>query len=338
MPTSRAAARPGSEDFDEPGSLIVEEVHFAIVPEWVIDAGVSDAAFRLYSVLLRYGNGTGQRMPSRRLLASRLHRSMDSIDRAMRELESVGIVVVERRRRGRQNLTNRYHVRTTPPAGLGCRELPDRSGPAGGGRTSAATPSPADQGGRRSAATRDSAARVAADPRPDRKKKTQRTPPPPAAKNASPQEETPTATRHDRLLAFGITDIADFTDECRRRRLTRNLPTARWAAPCLIAALDLAATRGWPIHHAGPALLDLAADPATRSPMRLAEAGPWWDTPPTPQVDPDAVAAAEAALDDVPARRPGLQATARQQLLDEGIPLTRSTVVIRAAHLLTTSP
>jgi len=38
------------------GTLVVEEPRFAIVPEWVIDAAVSDGAFRLYSLLLRYGN------------------------------------------------------------------------------------------------------------------------------------------------------------------------------------------------------------------------------------------------------------------------------------------
>jgi hypothetical protein len=128
---------------------VVEEQHFAVVPEWVIDAELSDAAFRLYSLLLRYGNGSGSRMPSRRLLARRLHRSTDSIDRAMRELVDAGIVRVEHRRRGRLNLTNCYHLRTTDP-----------STPARGGRSSAATASDApgvDEGrgsGRTDAATR----------------------------------------------------------------------------------------------------------------------------------------------------------------------------------------
>ena len=97
------------------GSLVVEDYHFAIVPEWVITADVSDAAFRLYSMLLRFGNTSGRRMPSRALLANRLHRSVDSIDRALRELSSTGIVRVEHRRTGRVNLSNRYHLRTTPP-------------------------------------------------------------------------------------------------------------------------------------------------------------------------------------------------------------------------------
>ena len=96
--------------------LLVEEQRFSILPEWVLDLEVSDAAIRLYAVLLRYGGSSGSRMPSRRTLAERLHRSVDSIDRAMRELESAHVVRVEHRRHGLENLTNRYHLRTSDPA------------------------------------------------------------------------------------------------------------------------------------------------------------------------------------------------------------------------------
>jgi hypothetical protein len=76
-----APAKPIGEDEDE-GVLVLEQ-HFAIVPEWVLDADISDAALRLYAVLLRYGQTSGNRMPGRRLLANRLHkRSTDSVDRA----------------------------------------------------------------------------------------------------------------------------------------------------------------------------------------------------------------------------------------------------------------
>jgi hypothetical protein len=44
---------------------------FAVVPEWVIDAEISDGAFRLYSLLLCYGNSSVCRTPSRALLARR---------------------------------------------------------------------------------------------------------------------------------------------------------------------------------------------------------------------------------------------------------------------------
>jgi hypothetical protein len=49
-------------------------------------------------MLLRFGGTSGCRMPSRALLGRRLHRSVDSIDRALRELVSVGIVRIEHRK------------------------------------------------------------------------------------------------------------------------------------------------------------------------------------------------------------------------------------------------
>ena len=177
-----------SDDFHPPGSLRVEDQPFALVPEWVIDTDISDAAFRVYSLLLRYGNTSGQRMPSRKLLAVRLHRSVDAVDRAVRELADTGLVRIEHRRDGRRNLTNRYHLTTTDPngsrSGGGRRSAPtpsatpqvDRDAPvregrgSAGSRTSAATPEP--RGDRRSAG------RVAAEVRPDPEKKTQEPPPP----------------------------------------------------------------------------------------------------------------------------------------------------------------
>ena len=69
-------------DAGEAGTLVVEGPRFAIVPEWMIDSPIPDAGFRLYSLLLRYGNSSGTRMPSRATLAHRLRRSVDAVDRA----------------------------------------------------------------------------------------------------------------------------------------------------------------------------------------------------------------------------------------------------------------
>jgi hypothetical protein len=55
---------PPLDDLSPPGSLRVEHPPFALVPEWVIDADVSDAAFRVYSLLLRYGNTSGHACPA----------------------------------------------------------------------------------------------------------------------------------------------------------------------------------------------------------------------------------------------------------------------------------
>ena len=114
-----------ADEADDEGVLVLEQ-HFAIVPEWVLDAEISDAALRLYAVLLRYGQSSGHRMPGRRLLASRLHkRSRYSVDRALKELVGIGAVVVQRRCRGPVSLTNRYVVRSTDPRRRTSSPAPD---------------------------------------------------------------------------------------------------------------------------------------------------------------------------------------------------------------------
>jgi DNA-binding transcriptional MocR family regulator len=118
--------------------LTVEAQRFAVVPEWIIDSDIGDAAFRLYAVLLRYGQSSGKRMPSRATLARRMRkRSVDTVDRAMRELVAIGAVVVERRTDGRRQLTNLYHVRTSGPGRERAAAPTDAAPP---GPTSAVTP------------------------------------------------------------------------------------------------------------------------------------------------------------------------------------------------------
>ncbi|MGH8335266.1 MAG: hypothetical protein ACRETL_00245, partial [Gammaproteobacteria bacterium] len=125
---------------DEDTPALDVENHFAIVPEWVLDAVVSDAAVRLYAVLLRFGQTSGARMPARSTLARRMHKkSTDTIDRAMRELVDLGAVVVQHRFDGGQRLTNKYLVRTSRPRVTASRGT--RSS-----RTDAATPTAAATG------------------------------------------------------------------------------------------------------------------------------------------------------------------------------------------------
>jgi|SRR5450631_1480769 len=76
---------------DEDKAVLDVEDRFAIVPEWLLDATVSDAAMRLYAVLLRFGQTSGARMPARSTLARRMHKkSTYTVDRAMRELVELG--------------------------------------------------------------------------------------------------------------------------------------------------------------------------------------------------------------------------------------------------------
>ena len=331
---------------------MVEPQRFAIVPEWVLDLDVSDAALRLYALLLRYGGTSGTRMPSRRLLAERMRRSVDSVDRAMRDLETAGLVRVERRRRGRENLTNRYHVRTTNPT--------EKQRPAAAAQRPAET----------DATAQTSPRGVAADlrlPAPLRLPAVLR--PGARVRPGWPQICGPTESKRPRVLlppplhpaGRGERDACDGgggADDRSKRRGARpvrhhrprsarralpnrpgralGLSATRWAAPCLLAAIQLAVLRGWPPEQIQPALLALAADRETRSPMRVAEAGPWWDQPPPPPPELDGVdlAALEAELDDVAEHRPALQAKARAELAAEHLPVTRATVTARAVQIL----
>jgi len=373
-------------------SLVVEEARFALVPEWVIDAPIPDSSFRLYSLLLRYGGTSGQRMPSRTTLARRMHRSVDAVDRAMRELVSAGIVRVEHRRIGQQYLSNRYHVRTSAPfpaaprvsaisrsstdvpvpsssslegsrtkapapgrsdaatLGPGLVPAPGRSHAAtsGGGlaptpgRSDAATPS------RRAAATpgRTDAGRVAVDVRHDRELSTQSTSPPPAGSPPPPPPRRSPVRRvgevEAQLLAeCGVADLRELADRCRAARRALGLSVTRWAPQCLSAALHLSVRgRGWPAELAASALVAVAADPASQSPMRLAEAGPWWDQVTADAArggghpGADALALLEQRLVELGGQRVALQARARAELASEGLPVTRSTVLRRSCALL----
>jgi hypothetical protein len=98
----------------------------------------------------------------------------------------------------------------------------------------------------------------------------------------------------DLLTACGIDDLVDLSRRCAASRASLELPATRWSPKCLAIAIKLAVvSRGWPAPDVVPALLAIAADPETRSPARLAEAGPWWDQPiPSSASDERAVAAA----------------------------------------------
>lgn len=334
-------------------SLVLEE-RFAVVPEWLLDAPISDCAVRLYAVLLRYGQVSGARMPSRATLARRLRKkSTDTVDRALRELVELGAVSIEARWSGRERLTNAYRVRTSLPRPPEPSPRPAGEPPVtpeGGGRTDAAIPAAAADripaprvavrvgGGRTDAAGctvrggggRTDRVGVAAQMRHNPEFLTERTSPPPPAATASPSAAG----------LCGVTDWAGLVAACQHARRRAGLPVGRWSGPCLDAALQLAVrVRQWPADQAAGALLALAGDPETRSPMRLAEAGPWWDGAPVADSravlpSKEEVASAEAELEDAGGLRLLVQRQAREQLAAEGRPVQRATVAIRALDLL----
>ena len=312
-----------SRQVDSAADLVVEE-RFAIVPEWLLDAEIGDAAVRLYAVLLRYGQSSGARMPSRATLARRLRkRSTDSVDRAMKELVGIGAVRVEHRYDGAQRLTNAYHVRTSRP-GRNEPPTPDEAG----SRKSAATPAKSARGGRTDAG------RVAADSGHDPEHLTQSTP-----SSTEPARTTGRgpAVEEDVAAECGIDDWPGFVAEVQRTRRQLGAPATRWAGPCLAAALQLATRgRGWPAERAAQSLCRVAADPKTKSPMRVAEAGPWWDETPAADDpgDGEDLRAMELALLECDGVRIELQLQARRALAEAGLPITRDAVTRGAYQLL----
>jgi hypothetical protein len=104
---------------------------FAVVPTWVLDhPQLSDRAVRLYGVLARYADGDQRAWPARTTLAERLRCSVDSVDRAVRELTAAGAVTVTRRyREDGQPTSNLYRLAVTAPEGVAAAvRLPGRTG------------------------------------------------------------------------------------------------------------------------------------------------------------------------------------------------------------------
>src|SRR3954452_19391701 len=229
-----SAQGDSANEVDDEGVLILEQ-HFAIVPEWVLDADISDAALRLYAVLLRYGQTSGHRMPGRRLLASRLHkRSTDSVDRALKELVAIGAVVVQHRRQGPVNLTNRYVVRSTPPQRrpfLPVDEEPDSVPDVVAAAAPSAAPGEAAEvsgGGRKFAAPpgRTDAATLAANLRPNPEVLTQREPPPPRPPRGTGRSQAPAEAELRQLLV--VDAVAQVAADCRAARRRLGLATGLW--------------------------------------------------------------------------------------------------------------
>ena len=116
---------------------------FSIVPEWVTLALISDRAVRLFALLARYADRQGEATPGRRTLAQALGASVDSLDRALRELIGIGAVEIEPRRDTAGDQTSnlyrlRFAAREVSEVAAPLRP-PIRTPAAPGGRAPAAT-------------------------------------------------------------------------------------------------------------------------------------------------------------------------------------------------------
>ena len=95
---------------------IQADIKFAIVPDWVLDAAISDRAVRIYAILARYAdNETLQAFPSRETLAKRAGCNAKAVTKAVDELVSVGAVVKEHRKNGDAFQSNLYTLRRVGP-------------------------------------------------------------------------------------------------------------------------------------------------------------------------------------------------------------------------------
>lgn len=110
---------------------VTSDLKFALVPEWFIDSGVSDKAFRLYTVLAKYADNEDRTAyPGRRTLARRMGCSLSSVDRALEELIDAGAVTKKQRCVDGRWTSSLYTVHKVGP-----------SRTAGGSPTHDATPS-----------------------------------------------------------------------------------------------------------------------------------------------------------------------------------------------------
>ena len=106
---SSSNAKPRNKIFTDTGP-------FAIVPEWLLDSELSDRAVRLYAILSRYADSDGYSWPSRKTLADRLRRSVNALDRAVRELvESEVLIVTARYSEHGDRTSNGYALKRVAP-------------------------------------------------------------------------------------------------------------------------------------------------------------------------------------------------------------------------------
>ena len=94
---------------------------FSMTPRWIARAGnaLSPNAKALYTIIMSYAdNDTRTAFPGHELLAKDLGTSVSTVHRAMKELETFGAIIVERRRNKRTGnfYSNRYTLMFDEPS------------------------------------------------------------------------------------------------------------------------------------------------------------------------------------------------------------------------------
>ena len=117
---------------------ITAQGYFAVIPDWVADLPISRAALCVYISLRRYAdNTTGECWPSRRTLATRSQISVDTLDRAIRELAAHDAISITKRKNDKGEWTSSLYTVMTLPKGVAANiPLPSRKYPTRGSRKS----------------------------------------------------------------------------------------------------------------------------------------------------------------------------------------------------------
>lgn len=104
-----------SDQPEPPGSITRERPFFAMVPEDLLDAGLSSRAVHIYALLDRYAGKNGKAYPSIQTIADRLETSYATTKRAIYELQEGGWLSIES---GKAEGTSSHYVLLERSRGL----------------------------------------------------------------------------------------------------------------------------------------------------------------------------------------------------------------------------
>lgn len=86
-----------------------QEVHFSMIPHWVvIHPDLTHSAVRVYAVLSKHANRSREAWPGLRRIATEARCSLSTVQLALEQLEKIGAVIVERGQAGSHSTPNTY--------------------------------------------------------------------------------------------------------------------------------------------------------------------------------------------------------------------------------------
>lgn len=112
---------------DDNHSGVRADAYFAIIPEWVLDAGVSPSAVVVYLTLARYANRqTRSCYPSKETLSEKSGLSANTVSRCLSELRDIGAITSRRRNVNGVPTSNIYILHMAGPNGVAAELVQDQ--------------------------------------------------------------------------------------------------------------------------------------------------------------------------------------------------------------------